>query len=218
MPTDTFFNLPEEKRRLILDLAIEEFATRDYRSASVSSIVTRAGIAKGSLYQYFDDKRELYLYLVELAWQEKKAFLAGATPPDPGMDVFDYLRWMIGEGARFELSNPLLAQVAYRALFTDRPFGDEPFARVRQAALDFYQGLVQMGIRQGRIDSALDEQLLVFLLSTLFNHFGQHALERQNIQPEALAHGKIHYQDVAFGALADQLISILQKGLAPASN
>jgi AcrR family transcriptional regulator len=83
MPKTTFFNLPEEKRRLILDLAIEEFAERDYKSASISNIVARAGIAKGSLYQYFEDKHDLYLYLIELAGEEKKVFLASHPPPDP---------------------------------------------------------------------------------------------------------------------------------------
>ncbi len=53
MPQATFFNLPEEKRQKILECALDEFAAHDYDSASVSKIVAKAGIAKGSLYQYF---------------------------------------------------------------------------------------------------------------------------------------------------------------------
>ena len=44
MPKETFFNLPEDKRQAILDLAIEEFAAHDYKNASISRIVERAGI------------------------------------------------------------------------------------------------------------------------------------------------------------------------------
>ena len=215
MPKPTFFNLPEEKRRLILDLAIEEFAERDYKSASISNIVARAGIAKGSLYQYFEDKRDLYLYLIQLAAEEKKTFLAQHPPPDPRMSLFDFLRWLMREGTRFELSNPRLAQVAYRALFSDRPFGDEPFSRLREVALEYYDGLVQLGIAQGVIDPQIDRGLAVFLFSAVFNEFGRYLLEREQIDLQTLARGEISYQDLPNAGLVDQLIEILQRGLAP---
>ena len=42
MPHQTFFNLPEEKRQTLIDCALDEFAARDYDSASISQIVARA--------------------------------------------------------------------------------------------------------------------------------------------------------------------------------
>ena len=218
MPKTTFFNLPEDKRRQILDLAIEEFAAHDYKNASISNIVARAGIAKGSLYQYFDDKRDLYLYLIQLAGEEKKKFLSQNPPPDPGMNVFDFLRWMMREGARFELSNPLLAQVAYRALFTDRPFDDEPFGNLKKLAQEYYAGLIEMGIAQKVIDPNIDRDLAVFVLGATFNEFGRYLLERESVDIEKLANGEVNYQTLPVTELADQLIDILRRGLAPRSN
>jgi len=215
MPKQTFFNLPEEKRRLILNLAIEEFAERDYRSASISNIVARAGIAKGSLYQYFEDKRDLYLYLIQLAGEEKKAFLASHPPPDPNMNVFDYLRWLIQMGTQFELSNPKLAQVAYRALFTDRPFGDEPFVQLRRSVLDYYASLVQMGKQQGVIDPEIDQALAVFLFSSIFNEFGRFLIERLQVDVTDLASGTVRYQELPIDAIVAEVIDILRRGLAP---
>ena len=215
MPKETFFNLPDEKRTTILDLAIEEFAHHDYKNASISHLVTRAGIAKGSFYQYFEDKRDLYLYLIQLAGEEKKRFLEQKTPPNPGMHLFDFLKWAINEGARFEFSNPLLAQVAYRALFSDRPFGDDPFNQLQDMVRVYYLSLVQMGKSQGVIDTGLDNDLVVFLLSTIFNNFGKFILERQNIDSADLASGDVDYRTVNMDALSDQLISILKRGLAP---
>ncbi len=215
MPKTTFFNLPEEKRRQILDLAIEEFAANDYKNASISNIVARAGIAKGSLYQYFEDKRDLYLYLIELAGEEKKRFLAQHPPPDPGMNLFDFLRWLMREGTRFELSNPLLARVAYRALFSDRPFGDEPFANLQKAAQDFYDGLIEMGVAQGVIDSQIDRGLATFIISATLNEFGRYLIAREQVDVEALARGEIDYRLLPTEQLADQLICIFERGLAP---
>lgn len=215
MPKETFFNLPDEKRQLILDLAIEEFAGNDYKNASVSNIVNRAGIAKGSFYQYFDDKRELYFYLLELAADEKKKFLAERQPPDPQMGLFDYLRWLAREGTRFELQRPRLAQVAYRALFSDRPFGDQPFEELRASVSAYYRALVEMGIAQGSIDPGLDRDLAAFYFESLFNQFGRFLLQHNDIDPQALAEGKVAYQQIPLEVLVDQLVDLLAYGLAP---
>lgn len=64
MPKPTFLNLPDEKRERITELALDEFSTYPYRQASLSRIVSRAGIAKGSMYQYFENKLDLYRWLV----------------------------------------------------------------------------------------------------------------------------------------------------------
>jgi TetR/AcrR family transcriptional regulator len=215
MPKQTFFNLPEEKRRLLLDTAIQEFAENDYKNASISNLVNRAGIAKGSFYQYFEDKRELYFYLLQLAAEEKKAFLSNSQPPDPSMGLFDYLCWLMDQGARFEMSSPGLAQVAYRALFSDRPFGDAPFEQVRQAAHAFYGAMVDLGRAQGSIDPGIDRDLAIFLFSAIFNEFGRYLIERLNIDPQALARGEVSYQELPIGDLTNQIIEILARGLAP---
>jgi AcrR family transcriptional regulator len=215
VPKDTFFNLPEEKRKAIIDTATEEFAENDYKNASISKVAARAGISKGSLYQYFDDKRELYFYLLQLAGEEKKAFLAGKKPPDPSMSLFDYLRWLMKEGASFELSNPGLAQVAYRGLFSDRPFGDEPTQQILKSVKDYYGGLVDLGRAQGCIDPDIDRDLAIFVLQAVFNQFGRYLVERLNIDLQAVARGEAKLQNMPIEDLTDELIGVLERGLAP---
>ena len=80
MPNQTFFNLPPKKRQLITELSIAEFANSDYESASISNVVKRANIAKGSFYQYFEDKKDLYLYLIDLRRSRKSRFLKRRSP------------------------------------------------------------------------------------------------------------------------------------------
>lgn len=68
MCSETFLRLPEEKRKRILDAAWEEFTRVSFADASINQIVRRAGIARGSFYQYFRDKEELVSYLMDDAW------------------------------------------------------------------------------------------------------------------------------------------------------
>lgn len=65
MPTGTFFRLPEEKRNRLMDAAWAEFANTPYAKVSINRIIQAAQIPRGSFYQYFVDKEDLFLYMVE---------------------------------------------------------------------------------------------------------------------------------------------------------
>jgi len=75
LPTDTFFNLPKEKRNRVVKAAIYQFASKGYSKASVTQIVHDAQIAKGSFYQYFNDKKSLYKYIVKMALDKKLEYI-----------------------------------------------------------------------------------------------------------------------------------------------
>lgn len=64
MPKKTFFNLSDEKRRRIVDAALQEFAAHSFNEASINQIIKYADIPKGSFYQYFTNKEDLYLYFL----------------------------------------------------------------------------------------------------------------------------------------------------------
>ena len=64
MPSDTFFRLPEEKRRRLLAAAQAEFARVPYDETSINRIIREAGIPRGSFYMYFQDKEDLFRYLL----------------------------------------------------------------------------------------------------------------------------------------------------------
>lgn len=67
MPLKTFLNLPESRKKEILNACFEEFALNDYESASLSRIISNLGLAKGSFYRYFEYKLDLYNYLCQYA-------------------------------------------------------------------------------------------------------------------------------------------------------
>lgn len=212
MPTSTFHNLPEAKRQLILDLAIAEFAAHDYREASISRIVARAGIAKGSLYQYFADKRDLYFYLLQLAAAEKNAFFA-AHPPDEGEDVFDHLRRLFRVGLGFQFSRPELAQIAHRAVYGGGPPDDEALAYLRRNSAAFFDDLIRDARARAQINPTLDPKLVGFVLNQLFTGFGDFLLARLGIDASALAGGVAAIDGPEYWRDIDALLAILQYGL-----
>ena len=54
-----------ERRRQLLDAALEVFVARGYHAAAMDEIAERAGVSKPVLYQHFPSKLELYLALLD---------------------------------------------------------------------------------------------------------------------------------------------------------
>ncbi len=65
MPSDTFLRLNEDKKKKLLDASFKEFSLNNFNDASINRIIKEAGISRGSFYMYFEDKKDLYFYLLE---------------------------------------------------------------------------------------------------------------------------------------------------------
>ena len=64
MPTQTFFNLPKDKQERIIQGAMKEFSQLPFSEVSIAKIIQHADISRGSFYQYFEHKMDLYCYLI----------------------------------------------------------------------------------------------------------------------------------------------------------
>ena len=78
MPTSTYFNLPEDKRERIFNAAVSEFAQRNVQAARLSNIVEKAGIPRGSMYQYFRDKEDLYIHIYDTLRAQRAEYVKPA--------------------------------------------------------------------------------------------------------------------------------------------
>lgn len=64
-----FEAIREEKRKLILDTALELFAENGYHGTSISHITKKAGISKGLLYNYFESKEDVLKSIIRSGYE-----------------------------------------------------------------------------------------------------------------------------------------------------
>lgn len=72
MISPTFQNLKEDKKNRIIDAALAEFSARPFNEASITNIVKNADISRGSFYQYFGNKENIYKYLVSYLYTKHR--------------------------------------------------------------------------------------------------------------------------------------------------
>lgn len=139
-----------ERRRAILDAALDEFSARGFAAARMEDVANRAGVAKGTIYLHFKDKEELFQELIRSALVP----LVGSMRAPTGefsvrallqtfADRFaqeiiqtrrgDVIRLVIAEGRRF----PSLAEFHYREVIAP--------------AIAAMKALIGFGIARGEI-------------------------------------------------------------------
>lgn len=67
MPSNTFLNLPKDKKIKFTKASLMEFSNHSLKEASINRIIKSCGIARGSFYQYFNDILDLYNYILEVS-------------------------------------------------------------------------------------------------------------------------------------------------------
>lgn len=161
MPKETFFRLPPEKRQRILDAAAEEFTEyRDnYEKSSVKRIAERADIAIGSIYKYFYDKNDLFLYL----YNANKEGVKNSTSSDT------FYNFSQKEGSLENFLTPtgeVLADIILKSpsLFQDLTFNhpgtfDEYFSKLHV----YYEN----DLRQNHLRQDIDEELAAYMYASL---------------------------------------------------
>ena len=66
---ENFMGLKEEKRDIIINSALLEFAAKGYDLASTNEMVKAAGISKGALFHYFVSKKDLFFFLCDFVFE-----------------------------------------------------------------------------------------------------------------------------------------------------
>jgi len=168
MPKDTFFNLPEDKRTILCQIAIDEFAAHPFDQASINRIVAKSGIAKGSFYQYFENKKDLFLYLLQLVADEKLNYLAPVMRNPEQYDFFTLLRELYLSGIQFAIENPQYVEISKRLLASKgTPIYDEVKGHNMPSASEFFETLLDNAITRGQVRADIDVKMLAYMIASM---------------------------------------------------
>jgi AcrR family transcriptional regulator len=115
MATQTFKNLTPERQEEILLIAYEEFALNGYNSASLSEIIKKCKLAKGSFYRYFSSKKELYSYLIADSSQRRLKNLDNLLNAE-NPDFFEMIKQNFYEKVKFDFENPVIGGFLYKIM------------------------------------------------------------------------------------------------------
>lgn len=208
MPSETWWNLEESKRLAIIHASIIEFAGANYAQASLSQIVKEVGIAKGSMYQYFVDKEELYLYVVQLASDQMMNELHQRIPLAviATGDMFKILR------EYFSITVAVAQEYPHESALLQRAFQDTGAQLAKVQAIGasiqraFVVELVNSAIANKSVRNDIDPEVFVYLIQTILSTAGQYMVNLLSIH-------NIAVESDDFRIFFDQIVLVLDQGM-----
>ncbi len=205
--TNKFEQLAELKQKSIIDASVNEFANNGFKNASVNKIVEKAGISKGSLFNYFKSKNLLFDHIYQIALREVKSYLAKVRDESKNDDFFTRFSKIINSGVTFINKHPRLARIYFRLLNSDdSPHGKAIIQKLHSEAIRYLTDFVKTGIERKELRSELNPSTVAFLMESTLNRILQvHYLEIFDAKSDLLINDN---------NWIDEIVNILKLGLS----
>ena len=216
----TFTNLPPDRQEAVVMASAEEFALKDYESASLSEIIKRIGIAKGSFYRYFDSKLSLYRYVLNYALQLRLQH-EGQILNAPIDDFFEALVQNFQAKLAFDLKYPLFAALSYKVLQEQHEEVRPTQQELKRQIFDVLKGMLKEQQGRGLVRNDLDLDLMAHSIFHL--QAGMYDYLADRFQIDIRANIRAHKPIVALTdeevlGVAREMAALLKNGIATSSD
>lgn len=167
MPKPAFKHLPDEKRERILRTASQLFANQGFNPTDMDQIAKRSGVAKGSLYNYFQSKDELFLYVCRKAIERSREATWGEVQGD--WDIYRVVDHIFRHHLDFEFNFP-----EYHRLHLNfssprmEHLADRLAPESEQHTAVRLKKLLKEGIGKGIVRRDMDVAMTAFMINSLY--------------------------------------------------
>jgi len=167
---ESFENLDEAKKQSIINAGFKEFGRHGYKKASVEAIVKEANISKGSLFYYFESKKNFYIYLYEYCGTLMEKYID--SPDDGGApsymkftDFFERVNAIQLLRMKHTIAYPNIFSYMKRAIFETEPSVRTEITKINERytkdrVMLFFQNLDYYKFKDG-----IDPKMIITLLA-----------------------------------------------------
>lgn len=172
MPTVTWARVDPARRAAVIAAAEAEFGAHGFSQGSLNVVARRAGVAKGSLFQYFADKRDLYAFVTDVASQRVRTYMEDRIAElDSGGPFFDFLTGLFDAWVAYFTDHPRERSLhAAASLEVDTDARISVRSVIHRHYLQVLRPLVAAAHARGELRADADTDALLSLLLLILPH------------------------------------------------
>jgi TetR/AcrR family fatty acid metabolism transcriptional regulator len=166
------------RRKSIIQAAIEVFSKKDFKTASISEIAQKAGVADGTIYQYFRNKEDLFFSIPIEKTNEFRSQLELHLEGISG--AFNKIRKFVWYFLYFFKTNPEYGRILMLEMRVSKSF-------VKTETYDFLKQSVSQVmdiIREGRNEGVIRQDTDIYILRHLILGTLEHMVTRWLLKDE----------------------------------
>ncbi len=197
--TDFKEQMAEARRTQILMGAAQVFAEKGFHKATTKEIAKAAGVSEGTIYNYFDNKRDLLVAMIELLATQSLTSLIATEPPADPRELFTailYNRYELGQERGHQIA-PIVAEI-----FSDVEVREALYRQIVIPISGHLERFIQHHIDSGRfrpIDPIIATRAFIGAIVINF------ALKISGLDAR--------YDHISVDSLIEQLVTLFLEGL-----
>jgi AcrR family transcriptional regulator len=198
-PVDFKEQMAETRRMQILMGAAQVFAEKGYHQATTKEIAKTAGVSEGTIYNYFANKRDLLVAMVNaIGMQSVREIMVDESPDNPEAFMKAILKDRYALAKQFgNRMTPLIAE-----MFTDAEMREIIYNQIAMPIAGHVESFIQANIEAGRFRPVNPMITTRSFVGSIFINF---ALKLSGVDKR--------YNDISEDELIDELVSIFLNGL-----
>lgn len=196
---------PDERKLQILQCAKKLFSKNGYYETQISDIVDEAGIARGTIYQYFKNKDEIFATLFEnfyKKWERMISEAEGSIDPKT-ITPENYLKSRIKSSLYFFASDNEMCNIVLRMGVGINKNFDSVQKKLEKKIFNVITNDLKIGQQFNNISKDIDTQLLANIFTGALFRIAYYYFVAHKTQKES------HDIDL----LADKIVSFYSPGL-----
>lgn len=179
----------------ILTVSKELFAIKGFMATSINEIIASAQIATGTFYQYFDDKRAVYDYLLN---DYSKRIRKNINESIKGYTLrYDKEKYGIKAFLEFALEDKLSYRIIWESLFIDPQLFKDYYTNFARG----YIKQLKAAVNNDEVDELVDLETLAYILMGISNFVGLQVVFKEKVSKEELEY------------ITNSIMYVLEKGM-----
>lgn len=160
----------QEKRQRIMQAAMEVFAGEGFAAAKVSEIARRAGVGKGTVYEYFSGKQQL-LEEVSIVFLDQMTEMIKpfAALDDPRRALRDLVKQTVSFAEQMKPLMPVVIDFWAAGLKKPGSIVGRQMAKGMRAMMDCLDSMVDKGVARGIYRNGCNGRYVGLLLFTMLD-------------------------------------------------
>jgi AcrR family transcriptional regulator len=181
LPKSTFFNLPKDKQKRILESAKHIFSKNHYRKVTIDALVEAADIPKGSFYQYFINKDDLFMYLFGEIGIEKKQILDEVIEKANKLSFSQLIIEMLARANKFENQDDVMIGLKDKFLKEcPQEVKNKILSDLIPTTMEMFSEIISFYVNSGYFRSNFDIKKASFILTSVVINLDKYELDKED--------------------------------------
>lgn len=163
-----------KNKEKLINAALDEFMEKSFDKASLNNILKNANLSKGTFYYHFNDKKDLYLYIVGLVAEEKKKYMSKVSEIeniDPS-NIFELFKIQVRYALDFAKSNIKFYKFGQLMLKEENEEIKKGLKeKISTQSKDYIGPLIDNAYKKGFIREDIPKEFSTKIFSYMFSNF-----------------------------------------------